>query len=152
MRLRHPLASLWADGVLPFAVLLVIVFVMLTSGCAAYGPAKQSSNTLRTALHEVAPLLQARCVDPYEGAETMTPDEAAAKLKEYDRSGCSRMIRAYEVARVSHVALVATVGAHEIGACANSRLRECDIPRALLEAGKAAVAIKEVVAVLRGGK
>jgi hypothetical protein len=139
---REP--DVWTIGALAFAGLLVL-FVVMLSGCSSLGPAKASSNALRTALHEAAPILRARCLTPYENAEAMTVEQARAVLVEYDRSGCSSALRAYDDARTAHMALHATIGAIAVGECVgvSRSVDRCNLDAAMAAATRAAAAVYE---------
>jgi hypothetical protein len=146
---REP--DVWTIGALAFAGLLVL-FVVMLSGCSSLGPAKASSNALRTALHEAAPILRARCLTPYENAESMTVEQARAALVDYDRSGCASALRAYDDARTAHIMLHATVGAIEVGECVgvSRSVERCNVLAAIAAASRAVASVTERVAALRG--
>ena len=160
MRPRHPLASLWDEGVLPFAALLVIVLAMLTSGCKSTTPAKVASNTLRDALFAAAEKLEAECITPYDPAQITATDprereEWADRLrKAYRRSECPAALRVYDDALTAHVTIHAVVGAYEVGECVNvSRsVARCNLAAAMADAYAAASRIADRMATFRGAK
>lgn len=133
-------------GALSFVAGAILMLVLL-SGCGSMGQAKTSANALRASLHAAAPVLAAKCIDPYMGADAMTMQEAQALLKQYDRSGCSRALRTYEAARKAHEAMVATIVATEAGACTNvSRsVAKCDLLGRIGDAVGAGVALASAV-------
>lgn len=108
------------------------------TGCTSLGPAKVAANGLRTALHDAAPKLRAECVEPFKSDATTPAKEARRLLLAYDRSGCSRRLRAYDNARRVHLLVHATVGAYELGECVGvSRSVEyCDLAGVIADAAR----------------
>lgn len=116
--------------------LLAAVLALVLTGCTALGRAKVASNALRAELHQVEPDLRRDCITPYEGAASLTPDEASALGEAYDRSGCPQRLRAYDGARKVHLLLHASVGAAELGECAgvHRSVEYCDLASVVADA------------------
>jgi hypothetical protein len=141
----------WGDFVhwsaLSFVAGIVMGLALFVSGCSSTSEAKSAANALRTSLHAAAPVLAAKCIDPYMGAETLTMAEAQEVLKQYDRSGCARALRTYEVARSAHVALSTTVIAIDAGDCAHASrgVTKCDLLGRIGDVVRAGVALSTAV-------
>ncbi len=121
------------------ALALACALLAFVSGCSSLNDAKTGANALRVELVAAAPGLFERCVDPYVLTPRTTPDEAAAMTDAFDRSGCSRDLRAFDAARRARAALVAVIVAIEAGDCAgtSSTVSRCNVGRAYAAAAAA---------------
>jgi hypothetical protein len=155
-----PLSRLGEATVGTACAVLLLLAVVITTGCSSLDGAKLASNALDAALVDVEPDLRARCKDPFAPGRVTATDleermrQADELRRQRELSGCRAELNTYDDARNVHLTLHATVGAVELGECVGTSrsVSRCNVDAAVARAWRSRTAVVALAKRLRGAK